>query len=412
MKEAVGDDVWEASDPDVLWKEDEELREAIRPLLQDVGETAQFLAVKGIVLDRSARNDFINFLYEDLAAALKRLIRVSEGDYSPDKYRERFPKFIGPDRGETPLQLFDAWAVERQPAQSTIESWHPVFRAMTTHFEGRSAGSLTSDEAQQWIRSLVNKERKASTVRRTWISASRTVFGWGADHKRISSNPFATVKVTVPKEAKLRETQAFRPDEWQAILKASLAISDTSKPFHAAQRWVPWLCAYTGARPGEITQLRKQDVVEQDGIAALRLTPDAGSIKTRKARVVPLHEHLIELGFLTFVAGHGEGPLFYTPDRKAPSSDPLKAKKPRSAQVRQRLAEWVRELGVDDPELRPNHAWRHTFKQRADRAEISERMSDSITGHAHKSVGAGYGAPTLDDMAVALRKFPRYVWKA
>jgi hypothetical protein len=68
-------------------------------------------------------------------------------------------------------------------------------------------------------------------------------------------------------------------------------------------------------------------------------------------------------------------------------------------------------LGVNDRALQPNHAWRHTFKQIADRAGISERMSDSITGHAHKSTGATYGAPTLQDMAGALRKFPRYKLK-
>ena len=44
----------------------------------------------------------------------------------------------------------------------------------------------------------------------------------------------------------------------------------------------------------------------------------------------------------------------------------------------------------------------------SDRAGISERMSDYITGHKHKSEGAKYGAPTLEDMAAALEKFPRY----
>jgi hypothetical protein len=66
-------------------------------------------------------------------------------------------------------------------------------------------------------------------------------------------------------------------------------------------------------------------------------------------------------------------------------------------------------MGVDDPHVQPNHAWRHTFKQIADRCGISERLSDYITGHAHKSVGASYGAPTLEDMAEALKKFPQYV---
>jgi hypothetical protein len=90
------------------------------------------------------------------------------------------------------------------------------------------------------------------------------------------------------------------------------------------------------------------------------------------------------------------------------ADDPTNPRKPRYVKIREHLAGWVRGLGVDDRELQPNHAWRHTFKQIADRAGISERMSDSITGHAHKTIGAGYGAPTLQDMAEALRKFPRY----
>lgn len=69
--------------------------------------------------------------------------------------------------------------------------------------------------------------------------------------------------------------------------------------------------------------------------------------------------------------------------------------------VRQRLAAWARNQGVIDKEVSPNHAWHHTFKQIADRARISERMSDYITGHSHKTEGARYGAPTLEDMTAA-----------
>ena len=141
---------------------------------------------------------------------------------------------------------------------------------------------------------------------------------------------------------------------------------------------------------------------------AIRITPAAGTVKSKKSRAVPLHEHLIEQGFLKFATEHGAGPLFYNPNKKHSGGEPTSQKKPRAVQSRQRLAAWVRSLGIDDPELSPNHAWRHTFKRVADRQGISERMSDYITDHAHKSVGASYGAPMLEDMAEALKKFPRY----
>ena len=95
-------------DPDELWRDDEDVRESVRPVLADVGDTAQFLATKRLTLTPDARTLFLDFLYEDLGAALTRLLRISRGDYSLDKYRERFPEEAEvSDTGVTPLALFE-----------------------------------------------------------------------------------------------------------------------------------------------------------------------------------------------------------------------------------------------------------------------------------------------------------------
>jgi hypothetical protein len=39
---------------------------------------------------------------------------------------------------------------------------------------------------------------------------------------------------------------------------------------------------------------------------------------------------------------------------------------------------------------------------------ISDSLSDSITGHASPTVAGRYLHPTVEDMAAALRKFPRF----
>jgi hypothetical protein len=62
-----------------------------------------------------------------------------------------------------------------------------------------------------------------------------------------------------------------------------------------------------------------------------------------------------------------------------------------------------------DRAIRPNHAWRYTFKQNAARNGITEVVIDEICGHAQLTVGRGYLRPTLEDMAEALRRFPRYL---
>jgi integrase len=196
--------------------------------------------------------------------------------------------------------------------------------------------------------------------------------------------------------------------EWRTILKAANAISNTTNPDNAARRWVLWLLAYTGARPAEITQLHSGEVERMEGIWTLNLTPKAGTIKGGVTRHVPLHPHLVEQGFLEFVSDRGEGPLFYRPRTNRKIDKPAKALKSPAAQVRQRLADRGREIGVDDEDLSPNHAWRHTFKLIGSRAEISDRLLDYICGHAPATEGRRYGAPDLKDMARAIEKSPRY----
>jgi integrase len=141
----------------------------------------------------------------------------------------------------------------------------------------------------------------------------------------------------------------------------------------------------------------------------MKLTPEAGSIKTNTYRDVPLHGDLIAQGFLDFVAARGKGPLFYNVEEGKPDAgDVTNPRRPRAVKTRERLAAWVRELGITDKEVSPTHSWRHTFKQVAERSGISERISDTITGHAPTTAGRGYGKPTVEDMAAALKKFPRY----
>ena len=70
-------------------------------------------------------------------------------------------------------------------------------------------------------------------------------------------------------------------------------------------------------------------------------------------------------------------------------------------QVRQRLADWVREIGVDDEHLSPNHAWRHTFKLKsvaaprlAIRSWTTYRTSAEVFTATHDTVvGQQYASP-------------------
>jgi len=141
---------------------------------------------------------------------------------------------------------------------------------------------------------------------------------------------------------------------------------------------------------------------------ARRVTPRAGTIKGGMARTVPIHEHLVELGFVAFVQSRSPGPMFYKPSSSNAAVDPLNPKRGPAVKAREDLGEWVRSIGVSDKELSPNHAWRHTFLSKARQAGIEPTLRFGITGHATKSEGEAYGQPEPEELAEALKKFPRY----
>jgi integrase len=398
-----------SGDPLDFWERDSAMRDRVRPIIADEAKSQQFLAAKRLTLDAASRTMFLDYVTRDFFAAVGLLARRARGDYGPDEWAEQFPRYEGTaDPSLSPWVLFERWIDKAKPASSTVDRWRAVFLRLQSDFPNTNAAALLPEQMQQWANGLINSDRTAGTVANIWVRAARTVFGWAVDEKLISGNPFVGWRVKVPKKIKTRETKSFTTDEINTILSNALAVQPRSKG-DAAKRWCPWLAAYSGARMGELTQLRGVDIVERDGIHAMKISPEAGTTKTGMARMVPLHEHLIEQGFLAFVKANGNGPLFYNePKQLAASDDPTNPRKPRYVKAREHVAAWVRGLGVSDPELSPNHAWRHTFKAVGFRCGIPEKVLDAIVGHAPASVGRGYGEPTLADKAQELRQFPRY----
>ena len=406
VSKAKGGALEQVDDGDMynLWEHDNKAREVMRPTVVEYADIAQFLADKRLTLDPSSHTMFADSLFRDLFAAMTLVSRRARGDDGTDKWADQFPRREATaDAALTAWVLFERWVAEAKPAASTVNRWRTVFLKLQSDFPNTAAAALLPEQMQRWAEGLISKERSPVTVRDVWVIACRTVFAWAIDKNLVARNPFTGWRITVPRRVSTRETKAFTDEESNAILKAALAIDARTKG-DAAKRWTPWLAAYSGARMGEITQLRGADVVGN----AFKISPEAGTVKNRKPRTVPLHEHLIEQGFLDFVKASGPGPLFYNEQEQAAASDPTNPRKAQYVKARDQVAKWVRSLGINDPELSPNHAWRHTFKAIAFRCGMSEKIIDAIVGHAPASVGRAYGEPTLADKAVALSKFPRY----
>lgn len=345
--------------------------------------------------------------------AKEHLLKLSNGDFRSDPDADRFPRLElvvkqVPKSPETAdkyslLQVFEDYTNEKQTGHTTYKKWKGIIKKAA--LEVPDIRDLTSEWVIDWKDRLLRSGLSAVSVQDGYLACLKATCNWAKANKRISINPVDDIAVAVPRKKKTRE-KSFTAQEVKTILTASLGPppQKCGPEMKAAYRWIPWLCAYTGARVGEIAQLRKQDVQYHDGYPLIWITPDAGTTKDGNARFVAVHPHLIEQGFLDFVRSRRTGPLFYDPSRHRGGTEG----NPQYNKVGERLAGWVRRLGVDDPRIRPNHAWRHLFKTEARGVRMDVGTRDYMQGHVPATEGEAYGGFKPHVLAHEIANFPRF----
>lgn len=253
------------------------------------------------------------------------------------------------------------------------------------------------------------KSLSARTVSDVYLSTVRSLFKSAVENDRLPENVAATVRQPKARKVYSRE-RGYTDAEATKVLKASRGYAPKPDEFghirehHSTsnmKRWIPLLCAFTGARVTEIIQLRKEDIHEVDGYFLARITPDAGTVKAGGYRDVPLHRQIIEEGFSEFVKKAAPGPLFHN------AIEPEKYRR-ATMMASTKLAKWLRESKLTPEGLQPNHAWRHRFKTQCRELGISDRVVDAIQGHAGKTAGDNYGDVTTAAKARLIEALPSY----
>lgn len=346
-------------------------------------------------------------------AAEPRIVR--DARFAPEQYRldaDRRRKRLA----STPqplLALLEDYIIEVSPAPASIKAWRRQLGAFIAYLGHDDACRVTFQNVDEWRAQLLTqptasgKVLSTKTVRDTYLSILKTIFGWAREKRRIQDNPTEGVRV------RARSKPTFRPERGLSDAEATLILRSTTtksqsrlSPKRAlARRWVPWICAYTGARVNEITQLRGRDVFERNGMWVIRITPDAGGVKNNRVRLVPLHPHLIEQGFLQAISGQRDA-LFGDPALHRGGSDG----NPQYKKVGEYLARWVREIGVKDPEVQPSHGWRHRFTTQARLAGMETEITRAIQGHAARTEGEKYGYTPPEAMWREMQKLPSFRW--
>jgi integrase len=186
----------------------------------------------------------------------------------------------------------------------------------------------------------------------TMLGCYSELFKWALKNGYASTNVFDGMLLKDSRKARdLRSP--FNPSDLKRIFSDSV-IRNPNKDW---QKWLPVLGLYTCARLNELCQLQKKDIAKVDGYWCISIT-DSGDNQILKSvsskRVIPIHEKLIELGFIDYVNSKGSAPnSMIFPD--------LKLLNERYSHTPSRWFSNIKNRVLDDSDRKSFHSFRHTF---------------------------------------------------
>ena len=222
----------------------------------------------------------------------------------------------------------------------------------------------------------------SATTVNNQLSVITALFNWALQQGYVSSNIFTGMKLKQKRLAR-DERDAFSDEELKKIFNLKRLEQESLKKDKPAFYWVPLLGLYTGARLNELCQLHLTDVAQEGDIWYLDINDDTEDKRLKNLsskRVIPLHPHLIQLGFIEFVQSQKQQKLLRVFSHLNPQRDGYTKNVSRFFNVR-----WLPLVGV---KTKKNnfHSLRHTFTTKLKQALVPEQIASSFTGHSEQSI--------------------------
>ncbi len=132
-----------------------------------------------------------------------------------------------------------------------------------------------------------------------------TLWAWLVRKQYAAHNPFEGLGVAAVE----KNYTPLEPEDLDVIFRSPLYTPESpyfrNRSTTAGKWWLLPLALYTGARAGELMQLRLDDIKEMDGVLVMSVCEDAERgrrVKTKAAlRDIPVHPRLLELGFREYL---------------------------------------------------------------------------------------------------------------
>lgn len=245
--------------------------------------------------------------------------------------------------------------------------------------------SLEKGHGAVFVRFLKDSKarRFAAKTAHNHASSIRALMTIAEREGLIDRNPF---DLTIDKSAGSEKREPWHDEELEAMFGSTLFAHTIPHDYPTWRDVAPrdgrallLMLAHTGARIGEIAQLRGEDFIVRNGVEAIRITAEAGTIKTDASeRVVPLASPLLtDRWFANWLEGARKV--------KGPA---LQSMCGRTATPGDIAGRWFRAfraaVGLPSGALNGAHRFRHWIRTQLAAQHVTDAVADQITGHSAK----------------------------
>lgn len=336
--------------------------------------------------------------------------------------------------GERIMELFERYAQQRVDEGKKRENGIAQDRMAVQQFaefvgQDKSVRAITKEDAREYkialpkiprgygkrsdyrgldVRTVIARASKANekslspTTQARYLSNISPFFSWLVNEGYLDANPFDGLHISASKVKNRRPP--FSTEQLNTILQSPLftGFRRDGREHLAGDEisldwrfWVPLICLFTGARIGEIAQLRLADIQEHHERWFFIIKEDVATgqkTKSKKDRIVAVHPMLEEIGLVRFVKKQINASGGDNARRLFADLEPGKRQS-----LGERPARWWRNylqaIGVKSgADGIGAHSFRHSIADQFRKAGyLDNEFGPLVLGHADGSVTEGYG---------------------
>jgi len=272
--------------------------------------------------------------------------------------------------------VYDLWKASKKRSSDTERACLLALQAFEEQSGNPDIRQITRAQGDAFRAHLLKKDLSSKTKhdRMTWVK-SLLKYAY-QDLELLNRNPWEGLDIDHSTENRRSPWSIAQMKAFAALpLFSRYELPSGWKAGGAAAYWVPLLALYTGARVGELCQLRVADIETDASGAFVKISGEAEGARVKTAagwRTVPLHSELVRLGFLDYVR-----------DTKKSGSDSLwPALRLRKGKPGGYFSGWYGEYRRDNGTITPDlHSLRHTVRSRLAHGKVASSTRDRITGH-------------------------------